>query len=178
MLAGLVAVATEPKPSDEAQVEMWIRQLDSDDLAGRILPFMLGAGVKADRETVRHLVPLLQERLVTLSDAIEMTDFVFANEIRYAADQLIGKGMTREQARQVLDEAQALLANAPDFDEESIERLLRAKAEEMGLKLRQFLGTIRVALTGKEVSLPLFGTVAILGRATVLTRLAQARSLL
>jgi glutamyl-tRNA synthetase len=107
-----------------------------------------------------------------------MMSFVFSDELAYEPETLISKGMTREQAILALDEAYALLSNIDDFDEPAIERALRAKADELDIKLRRFLGTLRVALSGRQVSLPLFGSIAILGRRKVLDRLARARSLL
>jgi len=66
----------------------------------------------------------------------------------------------------------------PAFDEEILESALRALAEEMGLKVGQLFGVIRVAVTGKKVAPPLFGTLAILGREKVLQRMDRALEML
>jgi glutamyl-tRNA synthetase len=52
--------------------------------------------------------------------------------------------------------------------------VLRALAEELGLKAGQLFGIIRVAATGKAVSPPLFETLAVLGRARTLERVDRA----
>jgi len=155
-----------------------IRMLDLDDLSRRVLPFLADGGLRADPDTVRQLAPLIQERLTTLADAVDMTSFVFADELQYEPETLIAKGMTREQALLALDEARSLLSTMDDFSEAAIDGALRRKADELGIKLRRFLGTLRVAISGRQVSLPLFGSMAILGRQKVLDRLAGARSLL
>jgi glutamyl-tRNA synthetase len=157
---------------------MYIRQLAVDELAARLQPFLDGAKFHADPETVRRITPLIRERLVKLSDAVALADLFFADELHYDPQLLIQKGMTAEQARQVLAESQQILSRAPQFDEATIEPPLRAKAEEMGLKARQFFGTLRIATTGREVAPPLFGTLVILGREKVLARIARARELL
>jgi glutamyl-tRNA synthetase len=157
---------------------VYIRQLPVDDLAARIKPFLDSAKYGADLETVQRITPLIQERLVKLTDAVAMTDLFFVDELHYDAQLLIQKGMTAEQAGQVLAATQQILSSASHFDEATIEPPLRAKAEEMGLKARQFFGTLRIATTGKEVAPPLFGTLAILGREKVLARIARARELL
>ena len=157
---------------------VYIRQLEADDLAARIKPFLERAKYNADLDTVQRIAALIRERLVTLGDAVAMTDLFFVDELHYDPQLLIQKGMTAEQARQALAESQQILSGAPQFDEATIEPLLRAKAEEMGLKARQFFGTLRVATTGKEVAPPLFGTLAILGREKVLARIARAREVL
>ena len=157
---------------------VYIRQLSVDDLATRLQPFLDEAGLHADADTVRRITPLIQERMVTLSDAADLVDFFFGAELRYDPQLLVQKGMTAEQARQALAESHRLLSGAPSFDEATLEPLLRAKADALGLKARQFFGTLRVAATGREVSPPLFGTLAVLGREKVLDRLARAQELL
>ncbi|MGC8786616.1 MAG: glutamate--tRNA ligase [Anaerolineae bacterium] len=157
---------------------VYIRQLEADDLARRLKPFFDKARFNTDLDTIRRMVPLIQERLVKLADAIALVDFFFTEELHYDPQLLIQKGMDVEQTRQVLAESEQVLRTLPTFDEADIEAALRAKAEEMGLKARQFFGTLRIATTGKEVAPPLFGTLAILGRDKVLKRIARARELL
>ena len=56
--------------------------------------------------------------------------------------------------------------------------VLRAKAVDLGLKPGQFFTPIRVAVTGKRVAPPLFGTLILIGQETVLERIERARDLL
>jgi glutamyl-tRNA synthetase len=157
---------------------MYMRSLAVDDLAARILPFLTEAGLDADAETVRRIAPLIQERIVTLAEAVEWTDFFFTDQLDYEPTLLVQKKMTEEEARQVLAASQEALSALPAFDETSIEEALRAASKASGLKARQFFGTLRVATTGKKVAPPLFGSLAILGRERVLARIAQAREML
>ncbi len=157
---------------------VYIRQLEANDLAMRIKPFLNQANRHATVDMVRRITPLIQERMVKLADAVALTDFFFVDELRYDPQLLIQKGMSADQARQVLAESQQVLSALPTFDETTVETALRAKAEEMGLKARQFFGTLRIATTGKEVSPPLFGTLAILGGEKVLMHIARAREML
>lgn len=157
---------------------VYIRQLEADDLARRLKPFLDSAKFGADLQTIRCMVPLIQERLLKLADAIALVDFFFVEELHYDPQLLIQKGMDVEQTRRVLAESEQVLRTLPVFEEADIETALRAKAEEMGLKARQFFGTLRIATTGKEVAPPLFGSLAILGRDKVLKRIARARELL
>jgi glutamyl-tRNA synthetase len=121
---------------------------------------------------------LIRERLVTLRDAVDLVGFVFAEKLDYDPQLLVQKGMTAEQARQMLAESRQILSAVADFDEATLEPPLRAKADTLGLKPRQFFGTLRIATTGREVSPPLFGTLAILGRDRVLARIARAQEML
>jgi glutamyl-tRNA synthetase len=152
----------------------YIRQLGLDELAERLLPFLTGA----DLATVRRLAPLVQERLKKLAELVELTDFFFTAELDYDPQLLIGKKMTAEESLAALARARETLASLPDFGEETLEPALRALAEEMSLKVGQLFGVIRVAVTGKKVAPPLFGTLAVLGREKALLRMDKALQIL
>ena len=51
---------------------------------------------------------------------------------------------------------------------------MRAAAARLGLTARQFFGTLRVAVTGKDATPPLFETMEVLGRDLVLKRVHEA----
>jgi glutamyl-tRNA synthetase len=148
----------------------YIRQLGLDDLAERLLPFLTGA----DLTIVRRIAPLVQDRIKKLAEVVEWTDFFFTDELDYDPQLLIGKKMGVEDSLAALTRARETLASLPAFDEEAMEPALRALAEEMGLKVGQLFGVIRVAVTGKKVAPPLFGTLAVLGREKVLQRMDKA----
>jgi len=156
----------------------YIRSLGANDLSGRLLQVLLDAGFDADIDTVLRMAPLVRERLTTLQDVIGWVDFVFDDDVEYAADLLIQKRMDRESTLTALRSAERVLSSLESFDdEERLEAALRALADELGLKAGQLFGSIRVAVTGKKVAPPLFGTLAILGRKKVLGRLGKAIAL-
>ena len=68
----------------------------------------------------------------------------------------------------------AELENSPSFDHAVLESLLRERAEGLALSLRQFLGSLRVAVTGRTATPLLFETMEVLGRERVLSRLQGA----
>jgi len=156
----------------------YIRQLGTNDLAGRLLGVLLRDGLTADFGTVLKLVPLVRERLKTLDDVVLLSDFLFREPITYDPLTLIQKKMDQAATLAALDAAREALAGLPDFAEETLESRLRALADELNLKPRQLFGCIRVACTGKNVSPPLFGTLSILGRDLSVRRLRDAATLL
>jgi len=157
---------------------VYIRQLDTDDLAARLLPFLNEAGLKADLETTRRLVPLIRERIKTLAEAPAHVDFFFADKVSYDPALLVQKKVTIEDTRRILARSLAVLEMLPDFTSQAIEEALRPLVDELGLKVREVFGTLRIACTGREVSPPLFETMSVLGKVTVLARLKQAQELL
>jgi glutamyl-tRNA synthetase len=153
---------------------VYIRQMPVDELARRIYPVLLGAGLEADPETTLAVTPLIQERIKTLADAIDLTDFVFNDKIGYEAEALIGKKMDASASLEALQRTRGMLTDLSEFDEATLEPALRAQADELGLKAGQLFGIVRVATTGKSVAPPLFGTLAVLGRDRTLARLQLA----
>ena len=156
----------------------YIRRLSDDELARRVQPFLKEAGLDADLSTLRRIAPLIQERLKTLKDAVDWVDFFFQEVGEYDPALLIGKKMTAAESLTALRRARETLAALPDFDEETLETALRGLAGELGLKAGQLFGIIRVAVTGKKVAPPLFGTLSILGQERVLARVDRALELL
>jgi len=155
-----------------------IRALGHNDLAGRLLPVLLAANMKADFETVLALVPLVRERIKTLNDIVAMVDFVFADQLDYDPALLVQKGMDRAGTLTALQAAQDALVDLDPFTDQAMEQALRLAGENLHLKANQFFGAIRVACTGKTVTPPLFGTLAVLGREKTLQRIRQARQAL
>jgi len=153
---------------------VYIRNLSDDDLAGHLMPVLRDAGFAPDPTTVRGVVPLVQERLKRLTDVVALTDFFFTDEIACDPAALVGKKMTLEISMAALEKAIAAMASLPDFETETLETALRALAGELGLKAGQLFGVIRIAVTGKKVSPPLFGTLNLLGRERSLERMRQA----
>jgi glutamyl-tRNA synthetase len=149
----------------------YIRQLETDDLARRLVPFLQEAGLAANADALRPMVPLVQERLKTLAEAVDWLDFFFQPEIECNAGLLIGNKMNAPESLAALRQARDRLAALPDFDLGPIETTLRDLADEQGLKIGSLLGIIRVAVTGKKVAPPLFETLVILGREQALARI-------
>ena len=100
-------------------------------------------------------------------------DFVFADEITYDPTMLIAKGLDAAGSLAALEAADRVIRSLP-FTEEALEPALRTLAAELGLKPGQLFGILRVALTGKNVAPPLFGSMMALGSEKTLARIARA----
>jgi glutamyl-tRNA synthetase len=160
----------------------YIRQLASADLVERLLPFLSeDSGLSVEQLRVHPalpvIVPLIQERIKTLTDAWELIDFAFVDEISYDPGMLVAKGLSAAQSLAALETAHRVLQELP-FEETALEPALRGLAVALELKAGQLFGILRVATTGKAVAPPLFGSLVALGRERALARCAQAEELL
>jgi glutamyl-tRNA synthetase len=151
-----------------------LRRLAPEDLARRMRPFFEKAGLAAGEALLRRIAPLIQERVVTLNDGVQMAGFFFREQVVPEASALVGKGMTPEASAQAVRAATEILTGHADLADPALEATLRDLAERLGLKPGQLFGILRAAVTGQTVSPPLFGSMAIIGREKVLVRLAAA----
>jgi glutamyl-tRNA synthetase len=155
-----------------------VRKLDVPDLAARIRPYFLKAGYDVDDETLLRITPLLQERIVTLDDAVSVGGFFFEDEVSPDPQYLVGKHMTPAESGEAARRAYLLLAELPEITQETAEEPLRSLAEALGISAGQLFSILRTAVTGRNVSPPLFATMSVIGKETVLERIAKAIQLL
>jgi glutamyl-tRNA synthetase len=158
--------------SEDRLVDLLVERLDGDLPPGVPRPI--------DRPTVAKVAPLIRERMQTLADAAPMVEGFFVEELSYAAADLLGKKF-RDNAAGALDALRAAAERVEaraSWDHESLEQTLRALAEELGVKPGDLFMLLRVAVTGKPVSPPLFETMEVLGRDRCIARLAAALDVL
>jgi glutamyl-tRNA synthetase len=155
-----------------------IRVLSIDDLAARIRPYLEKAGYTVNEAKLLKIAPIVQERLTTLDDVVDMAGFFFKEEVQLAPERLVIKGLTPEQSAEIARRSAEVIAGLPSLDPEVAEPPMRALVEELGLSAGQVFGQIREAITGQRVSPPLFETMEIIGREKVLARLIQAAEIL
>ena len=159
-----------------------LRALPVEEFIVRVTPFLARAGLVSESPTpdqqrvLTAIAPLAQERMIVLSDAVGLLGFLFVDDVAIdpgaAAKQLAGP-----EATEVLDAAEAALRELPDWTTADIEAALKqALVEELGRKPRQAFGPVRVAVSGRTVSPPLYESLELLGRERTLARLAAARS--
>jgi glutamyl-tRNA synthetase len=157
---------------------MYIRQLPDDDLADKTKPYLEKAlGRSVDEAVLIRIVPLIKERIHRLNEIAEMADFFFTEgPLDYAVDTLLGKKFAGRQAgaAAALERVIVVAEAAPHWTHDALEAAIRPLAEEVGVKAGDLFGVIRVAVTGKTATPPLFETMEILGRDTTLGRLKTA----
>jgi len=158
----------------------WIRHLGLDELVDRLVPYLVRDGVvsdppsPADVELIRAVVPLISERMETLGQASGMVGFLFTDEI--VVDEADAAKILGEQSSEVLASAEAALSALGEWNTEAIEGALRsALIDGLGLKPKVAFGPVRLAITGRRVSPPLFESMELLGAERSLSRIAALK---
>jgi glutamyl-tRNA synthetase len=156
---------------------VYIRNLTDEQLALRLRPFLPAT---LDDASLLRVVPLIKERLVRLADATELVAFLSETDEqvaeRYAPDDLLPKGRSPSEVADALRRAHAALdaLSDADFAADVLEARCRTAAEDLGWKAGDFFRPMRMAVTGRAVSPPLFGSMELLGRSRTLARLEIA----
>jgi glutamyl-tRNA synthetase len=160
----------------------WIRRLEPEDLIDRLRPFV-EADMVAGRiermptdEELRTLLPVIQERLPTLGAIGDLVGFLWVADVEVDPGTLVPKRWDPATTRDGLAAARQTIEAVGDvsFEADELEPPLRALAESRGWKAGDLFMAIRVAVTGRTATPPLFDTLVALGRDRVLSRLDRA----
>jgi nondiscriminating glutamyl-tRNA synthetase len=160
----------------------WIRRLSVEDLIERLRPFFeieLAAGriewLPSDEE-IRALLPVVQERLPRLSAVGELIGFLFVNDVDPDPAIIVPKRWDLATTVTGLAAARATIAETGKtaWDAHAIEAPLRQLVEGRGWKAGDLFMSIRVAVTGRTATPPLFDTMVALGYERTLDRLDRA----
>lgn len=159
-----------------------IRMLEPEDFAARLVPYLEAANVVSDPPTPAQLAtlaaaaPLVQERMQLLGDAPGLLGFLFTDTVTYQDDALAS---LPANAGEVLVASVSALELVPESEfttaavQEALASALVSAVEDggLGLKPRVAYGPLRVALSGRRVSPPLFESMELLGKPETIRRL-------
>ncbi len=156
-----------------------MRLLSIEELERRLLPFLHEADLVEDPPTQAETLKitegcvLIHERVGTLAEGADMLAFLFLDEVVY--DETDVAKVLDAEGIAVVDAARGALGALTEWTTATIEEALRAKlVDELGLKPRNAFGPVRVAVTGRRISPPLFESLELLGREASLARLDGA----
>jgi glutamyl-tRNA synthetase len=156
-----------------------MRLLTLEEMTERVTPYLQQEGVVSDpvtdeqRDLLTRAMPLIHERINKLTEAAPMLGFLFAEQVEY--DEADVAKVLDDEGLKVVSAARDALGALGDWTTQSIDVALRAAlVEGLGLKPRNAFGPVRVAVTGRKVSPPLFESLELLGREESLARLDAA----
>lgn len=126
-------------------------------------------------EYLRQIVPLVKERVEKSEDFISYAPYFFTGEVEaYNEGDLILKGKDKKQSVKIWEDLAERIDRCVEFTHENVEAALRAHCEELGQKPRDYFMPVRLMITGRKATPPLFETMAVLGRERSRHRVRQA----
>jgi glutamyl-tRNA synthetase len=149
----------------------WIRRLSDREIRTRLKDY---TPEKVSDDLLKKLLPHIKERLVTLSEITALTDY-FVKAPNLDHKSLIKQSkMTAAETLAYLEKVRQIIASAQPWQAQELETRLRELQALENLKPRAAFMTIRIALTGREATPPLFDVMEMLGKEEVLSRLNKA----
>ena len=160
-----------------------MRLLSLEELAERLVPYLQRAGLlgaspsESELATLAAATPLVHERIGTLSEGADMLAFLFIDDVAFKPDRDDAATLLGPEGRDIVRVSYDALSGLETWDTSSIEAALRATlVDGLGLKPRNAFGPVRVAVTGRRISPPLFESLDLLGRERSLSRLHQVET--
>ncbi len=170
----------DQKKADAINAEH-IRRLELGDFTARLKSYLVTQGKLADTAddgTFAALAELVQTRIQVLGDAWDLIAFVYVADEDFAIDEKAASKNLGADAVPVLDATIAAVEALDSFTTAALQDALNAAlVDDLGLKPRKAFGPVRVAVTGSQISPPLFESMEILGRDKTLARLGAARGI-
>ena len=156
---------------------VYLRALSVEEFVEAARPWLTGPRVpwppeRFDPEKFAAAAPLVQTRVAVLSEAPALVDFLFVESV--AIDEAAWASAMHEPGPAILAETLAAYEELADWEPGALKSRLQEIGAAHGLKLAAAQAPVRVAVTGRSVGLPLFESLALLGKPAALERLRAA----
>jgi glutamyl-tRNA synthetase len=136
-----------------------------------------GTELRTERDYIAAVCRLMRERTKTLAELVRGSRYLFTSQLELTwDDSAVQKRAGTAEARRLLREVGDALRAAGDrsdftWERGAIETVVRDLAERTGRKAGDFIGPMRVAITGMTVSAGIFETAEVLGASVTLGRI-------
>lgn len=146
----------------------YVRALSPDQFMDRVAAWAL------NRDNLASIAPLVQTRTERLIDILPQVDYLLGERAALTAADFEHKTLRTEECRRILDHASRRLETLDDWQRDTLYVAIKSLADAMDIRMRDFLGPLFIAVSGRAVTLPLFDSLAFLGRDLVRSRLRSA----
>ncbi len=151
----------------------YIKKIELDELVERVRPYIEGRGHSiTDPGLLRKAVLSFRERVKTLVEMAELSDFYFTCEMTY--DEKAREKFLQTGSIPMLEEMIVSLSKEAILEKGNVHRLIQHFADTRGVPLVRIAQPLRVALTGRAVSPPIDEVMEALGKGEVIERLRRA----
>jgi glutamyl-tRNA synthetase len=169
---GRSAAAINPGKLDWLNSQ-YIKKIELEELVQRVRPFIEAKGYSnIAPDLLRKAILSLRERVKTLVEMADLSEFYFCEEIVYD-EKAAGKFLNQE-ITPMLEQVVTSLSKESTLEKENVHRLIQQLAETRREPLVKIAQPIRVALTGRTVSPPIDEVIEVLGKGEVIRRLHKA----
>ena len=162
----------------------YIRQKSNEELKELLVPYIIKYGFVEQEKlpnitnSLDEIVALIRDRLKVLSDVKDLAWFFFKDIDSYLTEEIIPKKLDAAKTIEVLETIKKHLPDIFAKSEDKTEELIKSLAENLGVKLGDFIMPLRVAITGSNVSPPIIGSLKVLGIEKATARIERVINIL
>jgi glutamyl-tRNA synthetase len=168
---GRSAAAINPGKLDWLNSE-YIKKAELDELVQRVCPFIEAKGYSnKDTNLLRKAVLSLRERVKTLVEMADLSEFYFREEVAY--DEKAAEKFLSKETVPMFNQVITSLSKESTLEKGKVHQLIQQMAETKGEPLVKIAQPLRVALTGRTVSPPIDEVMEVLGKERVIKRLQR-----
>lgn len=152
---------------------VYIRKTSNEKLLQLIKPHLKVWKLEIGNWKLKKIIPLIKERIVKLTDANDLIDF-FVKDIKYDSKLLFAKGGDKKLVKKQLSAVVEELSTIKNWNLKNITKSMQTLYEGNKWNRSQFFMALRVAVTGKTITPPLFESMEILGKKKTLQKIKTA----
>ena len=127
-----------------------------------------------DEEYLHAALATCQDKVKQIGDLAAFCSFYFTDDFEY--DEAMASKALAPENKESFSKLREAFFSLEKFEVEALERVLKALAEEMGVKVRDLVMPARLACTGIKVGPSLYDLMVVLGKEKVLARFDRALS--
>ena len=162
--------------NDEELSKYILNEINKEIKSGGLLSDSVDSNILISK--ISSITPLIKERLKTFSESSYLIEYFFYDNFKIEKEKLLPKKVESFQIIEGLKKSIELINKIEGFEPENLEVQFRKLAEDLNLKAGQLFFPIRIALTGRKESPPLFDTMKVIGRESSIKRLDNAINIL
>jgi glutamyl-tRNA synthetase len=154
--------------------EQYLHDLDYDQLADALMSWRI------NKDYLTKVLPLVRERIKKLDEFVPATEYFFSGDLDYTpilSELAIPEVSAHDVAKGLLDYVERFEAR-DGWNAALLEEIGRAWTEALGWKAKHSFMLLRLAVTARKASPPLFQTMEVIGKEITRRRLRQAAAVI
>ncbi len=150
----------------------WIKKLDSEDLFNRLKRF-IPENWLLEKDKLLSIINIVKERMFTLNDFSPAAEYFFSTPNIEKQMVLEQSAHTEEETKKWFDSAISVINNSHEYTAEKLHEEFAATQKDSGFSPKEAFMSLRVAISGRPVTPPLFDCFVILGKEETLKRISS-----
>jgi len=153
----------------------YLKQVRDEEFKHQVVNYIMNPELKQKflqlpEDTKEKIFKLLRPRISVYSEFEDFLTYILKNDYEFEREA-VEKFLKTDKIKEILQEVKSRFQKLSEFSAEETEKVIRSLAEEKGIPAKDIIHPLRVVLTGRAISPPLFELMDIIGKANVIKRL-------